>query len=102
MRDLRRVRAWALSAILLATAGMFWTSCGSAETAFDCEQVCTKYRDCYNTSYDVGMCEDRCRSAAANDATVKSKADACESCIDGMSCAGATFNCTQDCSAIVP
>jgi hypothetical protein len=76
--------------------------CSSVDSLFDCQAVCTKYKDCYNSSYDVGGCRDRCRTASANDATIRSKADQCDACISGMSCAGATFNCGSTCGAIVP
>ena len=83
------------------TFGFGFASCG-AETAFDCQQVCTRYRDCYDQGYDVGKCRDQCRMNAAKDPTVESKASACDACIGDMSCLSATFNCAQDCSAIVP
>jgi hypothetical protein len=96
-------RALALGVIALGAGalGFVHLGCG-AETAFDCDRVCTRYKDCYDASYDVGACRDRCRSNAEKDATVKAKADACEECIGDMSCLSATFNCSQDCSAIVP
>ena len=101
---MRGIRPLALSAIMAISAAVSFVGglgC-DAETAFDCDQVCTKYHDCYDTSYDIGKCRDRCRTNAANDPTVKAKADACESCIGDMSCLSATFNCSQDCGAIVP
>ena len=86
----------------VALAGFGQTSCDSVDTAFDCESVCSRYRDCYDSNYNVGACRESCRSRAANDPNVKGAADACEACIDNMSCAGATFNCASSCSNIVP
>ena len=83
-------------------AAVFAMNCDSVETAFDCEQVCTRYRDCYNSSYDVDQCRSSCRSRAANDPSVRQAADTCESCIGDMSCLSATFNCAGSCSNIVP
>ena len=98
IRQRNRNHFWFVACVL----GMFvGAGCGAA-TAFDCEAVCTRYRDCYDSSYDVGACRDRCRANAEKDSTVRAKADACESCIGDMSCLSATFNCAQDCSAIVP
>jgi hypothetical protein len=96
---MRTIRPLILSTVLLMSASFI--GCG-AETAFDCDAVCTRYRDCYDSGYDVGKCRDNCRARAANDSTVQAKADACETCIGGMSCLSATFNCAQDCMAIVP
>ncbi|HXJ21596.1 MAG TPA: hypothetical protein VMT03_15330 [Polyangia bacterium] len=90
---------------LLSLAGGFAAGtmgCDTAQEAFDCHEVCGRYRDCYDSSYDVGACEDRCRTNAANDPSVKDDADACESCIGDKSCVSATFNCAGSCGAIVP
>ena len=95
---MRTIRPIILAATFLMSG--YFSGCG-AETAFDCDTVCTRYRDCYDSNFDVGKCRDSCRDRAANDATIKSKADACESCIGGMSCVSATFNCSQDCAAII-
>jgi hypothetical protein len=97
MRTLRSLCFLALSLTAPILGG-----CGAAETAFDCEQVCTRYRDCYNSSYDVGACRDRCRTNAANDPTVMSDAAKCDDCIGDKSCLSATFNCATECGAIVP
>jgi hypothetical protein len=91
-----------LATSILAFAALLPTSCDSVDTAFDCESVCSRYRDCFDSSYDVGKCRNSCRTRAANDPSVKGAADTCEACIDGMSCAGATFNCAASCSNIVP
>jgi len=95
------LKMW-LATLAVAIGGFVAGSCDSIDTAFDCQAVCSKYRDCFNANYDVGACRDRCRSRAASDANVKGAADACEACIDGMSCTGATFNCAGSCSNIVP
>jgi hypothetical protein len=97
MRILRALSLLALSATAPILGG-----CGAAETAFDCEQVCTRYRDCYSPNYDVGACRDRCRTNAANDPTVMSDAAKCDDCIGDKSCLSATFNCATECGAIVP
>ena len=55
-------------------------SCDSIDEAFDCSQVCGRYRDCYDSSYDVDACESRCRTSAANDPNVKAAADTCVHC----------------------
>jgi len=87
-------------AMMLASLGL--TSCDTLDTAFDCESVCSRYRDCYDANYDVGRCRQSCRDRAANDPNVKGAADTCEACIGGMSCVSATFNCGSSCSNIVP
>ena len=95
------LKIW-LATIAVAVAGFVAGSCDSIDTAFDCQAVCSRYKDCYDPNYDVGKCRDSCRSRAANDPNVKGAADTCQACIDGKSCAGATFDCTSSCINIVP
>jgi hypothetical protein len=89
-------------AVLVVGLGMAVTSCDSVDEAFDCQSVCSRYRDCYDANYDVGACRADCRARAANDSSVKAAADTCEACIDDMSCVSATFNCASSCGTIVP
>ena len=97
-------RTLPLAAFLLLGACAFGSTigCDSIDEAFDCSDVCGRYRDCYDSSYDVDACESRCRTNAANDPNVKAAADACDSCIGDKSCASATFNCAGSCGSIVP
>jgi hypothetical protein len=98
----RSIKAW-LAVLALAVSGAaVAVSCDSVDTAFDCNSVCTRYRDCFNSSYDVAACRSNCRSRAANDPSVKGAADTCSACFDDMSCASATFNCGSSCAQIVP
>jgi hypothetical protein len=100
---MRKIRSLLLGTVALCGIGFFGiASCDSVETAFDCQSVCQRYKDCFDADYDVGKCRSDCRDAAEKDATVRAKADACEACIDEMSCTSAVFNCTQNCAAIVP
>ncbi len=87
---------------VVATVGLAVASCDSIDTAFDCDSVCSRYRDCYDSNYNVGACRDSCRTRAANDPNVKGAADTCEACIGDKSCLSATFNCGASCSNIVP
>ena len=88
-------------AVLVVGFGMAVTSCDSVDEAFDCQSVCSRYRDCYDSNYDVGACRESCRKRAANDPNVRGAADACEVCIGDMLCVFATFNCGASCSNIV-
>jgi hypothetical protein len=96
-----KTRTLMLAAFFL-TLGFSVSSCDSIEAAFDCNDVCNRYKDCYDSSYDVTTCRNNCRAGADSDANKKAKADACQSCIDGKSCAGATFSCATECAGIVP
>ncbi|MEA2701127.1 MAG: hypothetical protein QOI66_5398 [Myxococcales bacterium] len=78
------------------------SSCDSVDAAFDCQAVCSRYRDCYDSTYDVGKCRDNCRTNADNDAAKRQKADDCEACIGDKSCLSATFSCAAACAGVVP
>ena len=86
--------------ILGLAAGML--NCGTADELFDCQSVCSRYKDCFNSNYDVGACRSRCKDNADKDRTYRDKADACQKCIDDRSCTDATFKCTTECATIVP
>ena len=98
MRSLRFLGRGLLG-ISLAT--LLWSGCDSVDAAFDCQSVCSRYRTCFDQNYDVNKCRDNCRTRSANDPSVRDAADACESCIDDMSCASATFSCTVPCAQII-
>jgi len=91
-----------ISATLAAAFALATWSCGDVTTAFDCQAVCTRYKDCYQADYDVTGCRNRCRDNASRDSNARMKADACESCIGDKSCLSATFSCSTECGGIVP
>ena len=103
-----KLRMTRLGGGLLATfflalgAGVLTPSCGEADKLFDCPSVCSRYRSCFNSSYDVDGCRSRCKDSADRDTDYKRKADDCEACIDDRSCSSATFNCATSCVGIVP
>jgi hypothetical protein len=89
-----------------ALAGVFSfmvgaSGCDDIEASFDCDTVCERYRDCFNSAYDVGACQDRCEAAADNSDAYQATVDACEDCIGVNSCLSTTFNCPS-CANIVP
>jgi hypothetical protein len=70
--------------------------------SIDCHSVCSRYADCFDNSYDVDGCTDRCKGSADSDEQRQSRLRACDDCIDERSCTSATFNCAANCSGIVP
>ena len=95
---MKKRMAFFLAGLGLVWAGLTTISCDSVDAIFDCQAVCTRYRDCYKADYDVDGCRSRCHSTAAT----KQAADTCEACIGDMSCLSATFNCSGSCGQIVP
>lgn len=78
------------------------TACSSIDNAIDCNSICKRYADCFNSAYDVSACESRCKSNSQNDADYQNKVNTCSACIDDRSCSSATFNCAGNCSNVVP
>ena len=94
-----------MKTILLAAA-LFATSlvsgCGAIDAVIDCHAICTRYSDCFNTTYDVAACESRCRTSSADNATYRHQADVCSTCINSISCTTTLFTCGTQCSSVVP
>jgi hypothetical protein len=95
------MKEW-ISALIMIAVSAFPFACDEADTAFDCQKVCSRYQSCFDGDYDVSTCRDRCRDKARNDQDWENKADSCESCIDDRSCSDATFSCLTECVGIVP
>lgn len=88
---------------LVTFTGLSMTNgCGTADEIFDCQAVCTRYRDCYQSDYDVDKCRNDCRTRSEHDSSVRSAANQCEACIGDKSCLTATFTCQPSCLSIVP
>ncbi|MCA9622658.1 MAG: hypothetical protein KC731_26740 [Myxococcales bacterium] len=68
----------------------------------DCQDICSQYADCYDSTYDVGDCRSSCTRAAKDDPDFDQLVDQCENCFDDRSCTSAEFGCASDCSTIVP
>jgi hypothetical protein len=91
----------------LFTIGLLASACGDdvveeVTNTSDCADVCERYSECFNESYDVSACTDRCEDEADADENFESRLDACETCIDDESCTAAVFECTTECAGIVP
>lgn len=90
-------RVAVIAGSLFAFAG-----CQPVDAAFDCNTICTRYKDCYDGAYDVAACADRCRTKAQATANYYRSVNTCEACIDDRACVSATFTCGSDCSEVVP
>lgn len=77
-------------------------ACRPIDAAFDCNTICTRYKDCFDGSYNVETCAERCRGKVDGNSEFYRTVDTCEACIDDRACASATFSCNSDCSQVVP
>jgi hypothetical protein len=76
------------------------TGCQDAENAYNCDQICDRYKDCFDQNYDAEACQTRCEEKA-DDSSFADKAESCEACVDDKSCTG-SFACVDECVGIVP
>ncbi|MFO0619730.1 MAG: hypothetical protein U0414_44510 [Polyangiaceae bacterium] len=72
------------------------------DEATDCDQVCARYADCFDSQYDQSTCRARCENRAATVTGFADDLDACENCMDDKACSEASFNCSGTCDQIVP
>lgn len=90
---------------MLTLAAALWMTtpgCSTVDRIYDCNQICNKYKDCVDASYDVNACESRCQDNASDSDSFQDRADDCQSCVDDRSCASAVFGCGAECAGIVP
>jgi hypothetical protein len=93
----------ALALSFCAVAAFF--ACGAEkeiENEIDCQSICQRYSDCFDSSYDVSACQDRCENDVDRGELTFEEVDACDDCIDDRSCASGTLNCATECVGIVP
>jgi hypothetical protein len=94
-----------LSVVLVSVAAMF-VGCSEAvdevTSTVKCADVCGRYKDCFDSDFDVDGCTDRCEDDADASENREQRLEACDSCIDDKSCTDATFNCASQCAGIVP
>jgi hypothetical protein len=79
-------------------------SCGEAdkvENKITCASVCNRYKDCFDSDYDVGNCTDSCEAEANSNNDKDRRLEECDTCIDGQSCTGAAFSCATECAGII-
>jgi hypothetical protein len=87
-------------AFLIAAATL--GGCSDAKNTITCADVCSRYKDCFDSDYDVSSCTDKCQSRAGSDDDKESQLNQCDSCIDDKSCTAAAFSCATECVGIVP
>ena len=85
---------------LLVASAATAPGCSSVENAYNCDQICDRYKDCFDANYDAEACQASCEDRA-EDAGFADKAEDCQACIDDRSCSG-SFACADECIGIVP
>jgi hypothetical protein len=81
--------------------------CGSdddtgGESPFDCTRTCDRYRACFDATYDVNACSQRCIAAQASTPGFADQANKCDVCLNQQETCSASFDCASDCRDLVP
>lgn len=74
----------------------------AVDQSVDCNDICSRYRDCYNSAYDVSACRSRCENYVHGDGGHGDQANQCDMCVDPQSCSTVAFACGTQCAGIVP
>jgi hypothetical protein len=82
-------------------AGVGAGGCDEIQNTYNCSDLCNRYQDCFNQSYDTVACTDRCEDLADADQNFDERANDCQNCLNDHSCAGAALSCPS-CAGIVP
>ncbi len=95
-------RSLAASFMLLLGPALGAGCVDEVDRVTDCQDICSRYSDCFDDSYDVSACRTRCSDNARDSETFDQQVDQCENCFDDRSCASTVFGCTSECMTIVP
>jgi hypothetical protein len=107
MNSKNRMGAAGAALLLIGAAGFLGChvvsdTVNNIDEATDCDQVCARYADCFDSQYDEAACRSRCENRAAMVSGFADELDVCETCMDDKSCSEASFNCSDACDQIVP
>lgn len=96
-----KVKSIACAVLFLGFAG----ACGkddpitAIDRTTDCQQICDKFKDCFDSDYDVEECTDTCSDMVSEEDT--DQIDECETCLDDAAC-GESIGCTTECAGLIP
>ena len=89
---------------LVALLGLAATGCQSGpihdlDVEVDCNNLCNRYRDCFDSTYDVVACRNRCDETNNVD---PQSANECDTCLDPRACTEVVFACGDECYGLIP
>jgi hypothetical protein len=94
--------------LVVSSSGLAAAGCSgddpvdAVQNRVTCKDVCQRYAECFDGSYNVDACTERCTDDATADDEKDAKLDACDACMDDKSCLSSVFNCADDCTPFVP
>lgn len=95
-------KSFAFVCLFLSLTGVACSAADPITNKWDCRDVCQRYADCFDSSYDVDACKDRCESDASNSDDKQNKLDDCHDCIgDHDSCVDDISHCSSSCGTFI-
>ncbi len=71
------------------------------DQSVDCNDICNRYRDCYDSAYDTGAWRSHCENYVLGDGGHGDQANQCDMCLDPRSCTTVAFACSSQCMNII-
>jgi hypothetical protein len=103
-----RVSRMFLGAALAAMVAAFGVgACSDDEpteqvlTPDNCANACSRYAACYDATYDVTGCTNRCVANIDNAVITVQTSEDCLDCIGDSSCLSAVYNCSSICQTVI-
>jgi hypothetical protein len=73
---------------------------GTVGTAADCDDVCARYRTCFDGSFDVASCTSQCQTRLGNATIQSTDVDDCMDCLGDNTCTP-VYSCADACDTII-
>ena len=93
-----------LTPVIFISLALFGVACSAADpitNKFTCHDVCQRYADCFNSSYDISGCTDKCEADASDSSDKQNKLDDCHACIGDKSCVADFTSCSASCGTFI-
>jgi hypothetical protein len=90
-----------ISSLFLAQTLLSCSAVDKVENKITCSQVCSRYKECFDSDYDVNDCSSSCEQETNADEDKDRRLESCDSCIDDRSCSEAVFHCADDCVGVI-
>ena len=97
------MRVLGINIALVALCALCGLGCDSdpihdLDVEVDCNDLCNRYRDCFDSAYDTASCRGRCDETANRD---RQAANECDTCLDPRACSE-SFVCADECYGLIP
>ena len=89
-----------VAAVCALTVGAL-SGCGAIKETANCASVCSRYKDCFDGSFDTKSCTEQCQSKSESDKNFARSTDQCQACITDRACSETAFPCATECAGVI-